>query len=263
MFGRSLLIALLCAASAAPAFAWGQNGHRIIGEIAEDRISGRTQAEVELILDGEDLAEVSTWADEERSNPSDFWQKEAGPWHYVTVPKGQNYEDVTPPDAGDAVTALSRFTATLRNRDASREERRIALLFIVHIIGDLHQPLHAGNGTDRGGNDRLVRWYGQATNLHSVWDTQMIQSENLSYTEYALRLDRQISAQDTLDWWEVEPSVWINESTAIRDTIYPSEASEDVVSLSWGYKYRHLPTAERRLKQGGVRLAAYLDWVFE
>lgn len=245
-----------------PALAWGQNGHRIIGEIAENRLSERTQAQIDLILSGEDLAEVSTWADEERSNPSEFWQKQAGPWHYVTIPAGTNYEDMTPPAEGDAITALERFTADLRDPDTTPEERRLALLFIVHIVGDLHQPLHAGNGTDRGGNDRLMRWYGQATNLHSVWDTQMIQSERLSYTEYAARPDRQISSEETLDWWEVRPAVWVNESAAIRDRIYPSDDGSGATNLGWGYKYQHLPTAEKRLQQAGVRLAAYLDWVF-
>jgi len=250
----------MCAST--PALAWGQNGHRIIGELAEKRISGRTKAQITLILNGEDLAEISTWADEERSNPSEFWQKQAGPWHYVTVPVNKAYKQVTPPEEGNAVTALEQFTATLRDKDADIEQRRLALHFITHIIGDLHQPLHAGNGTDRGGNDRIVRWYGQVTNLHSVWDTQMIQGQNLSYTEYALRLDRQISPQDTIAWWEVKPAVWIDESAAIRDTIYPEADGEEITTLSWGYRYKHLPTAERRLQQGGVRLAAYLDWVF-
>lgn len=261
----SKLIGVLASLSlivSSPAYAWGQNGHRIIGEIAEDRLSGRTRAEISLIVNGEDLAEVSTWADEERSNPSDFWQNQAGPWHYVTIPDGLTYGEVTRPPEGDAITALDHFTGVLRKRDATEQERRVALLFIVHIVGDLHQPLHAGNGTDRGGNDRLVRWYGQPTNLHSVWDTQMIQSENLSYSEYALRLGRQISAEHTIDWWQVEPSVWVDESAAIRDTIYPSDDGTELTSIGWGYKYRHLGTVERRLQQAGVRLAAYLDWVF-
>ena len=256
---------LLAAAAAmcihAPAAAWGQLGHRVIGEIAAERVSGKTRAEIELILGEEDLAEASTWADEQRSNPAAFWQDEAGPYHYVTVPKGQTYSDVGPPEEGDALSALTDFAATLRDPSATREDKALALRFIIHIVGDLHQPLHAGNGTDRGGNDQLVRWYGQVTNLHSVWDTQMLARQNLSYTEYTERLARKIDPAQTVEWWKASPQVWVAESTALRDTIYPPSADE-TPSLGYAYQFQHIGTAERRLQQAGVRLAAYLEWVF-
>lgn len=262
MFYRVTLAAAaiaLCLPS--PAAAWGQNGHRVIGEIADKRISGKSRAEIELILGEEDLAEASAWADEERSNPADFWQREAGPYHYVTVPEGQTYAEVGAPDEGDALSALDRFAATVRDPDASRVDKALALKFIVHIVGDVHQPLHAGNGEDRGGNDVKVRWFGDETNLHSVWDTQMIEDQNLSYTEYAAWLDRQIEPTETVAWWEANPQVWIGESTQIRDTIYPA-IDEGTPNLGYAYQYEHLATAEMRMQQGGVRLAAYLDWVF-
>ena len=247
--------------SSVPALAWGQNGHRIIGEIAQERISGRTSAELELILGAEDLAEASTWADEERSNPSTFWQTEAGPYHYVTVPKGKTYGQVGTPTEGDAITALQRFSAVVRDPNATRSDKALALRFIVHIIGDVHQPLHVGGGTDRGGNDVKVSWLGDATNLHSVWDTKLIDAQNLSYTEYARWLGRQIDPAETIGWWEANPLVWIAESAAIRDRIYPSDGAE-IPSLGYEYQYKHLATVEQRLQQGGVRLAAYLDWLF-
>jgi hypothetical protein len=244
-----------------PAAAWGQLGHRVIGEIADERISGKTRAELELILGEEDLAEASTWSDEQRSNPATFWQREAGAYHYVTVPEGQTYAEVTPPEKGDALTALARFAATVRDPNASREAKALALKFIIHIVGDVHQPLHAGNGDDRGGNDVRVRWFGNETNLHSVWDSRMIEGKSLSYTEYAVWLDRQIEPADTIAWWEANPQVWISESTQIRDTIYPA-AGQEMPSLNYDYQFEHLATAEMRMQQGGVRLAAYLDWLF-
>ena len=248
----------LLALSSTPALAWGQNGHRIIGDIAQEKISGKTAAEIELILGVEDLAEASTWADEERSNPAAFWQKEAGPYHYVTVPRGKTYGEVGAPPEGDAITALRKFSETVRNPHASRKDKALALRFIIHIVGDLHQPLHAGDGADRGGNDVKVRWFGDETNLHSVWDTQMIEGQNLSYTEHADRLDRAIGPAEIIAWWKPDPLVWIAESTAIRATIYPPNDAAPP-SFSYGYQYQHLPTAERRLQQAGVRLAAYLD----
>lgn len=253
-----ILASVVLALNSTSAAAWGQNGHRIIGAIAQDKINGKTAAEIELILGVENLAEASTWADEERSNPAAFWQNEAGPYHYVTVPRGKTYSEIGPPVEGDALSALRKFSETVRNPTATRDEKAIALRFIIHIAGDVHQPLHAGNATDRGGNDVKVRWFGDATNLHSVWDTQMIAGQNLSYTEYAERLDRKIAPAEIVAWWQPDPLVWIAESTAIRDTIYP-ESSATTPSLSYSYQYQHLATAEKRLQQAGVRLAAYLD----
>jgi hypothetical protein len=179
----------------------------------------------------------------------------------VTVPEGQTYAEVGAPEEGDALSALDRFAATVRDPGASRKEKALALPFIVHIVGDVHQPLHAGNGDDRGGNDVKVLWFGDSTNLHSVWDTQMIEGQNLSYTEYATWLDRQIEPTETITWWDANPQVWIAESTGIRDTIYPA-ADVEMPNLGYAYQYEHLATAETRMQQGGVRVAAYLDWVF-
>lgn len=259
MIKFNAVAAVFLALAPSPALAWGQTGHRVIGDIAQHRISGRTAAEVELLIGPEGLAEASTFADEQRSNPAVFWQTEAGPYHYVTVPVGKSYADVSAPPEGDAVTALKRFSATVRDPNASTEDRATALRFIVHIVGDLHQPLHAGNGTDKGGNDVRVRWFGKATNLHSVWDTELIASRNLSYTEYAERLEGRITPQETIAWWTADPLVWIGESTALRDTIYPEG---DNPALSYRYVFDHIDRAELRLEQGGVRLAAYLDALF-
>ncbi|MXO86508.1 S1/P1 Nuclease [Altererythrobacter aurantiacus] len=255
----AILATIVVLGTPSVAHAWGQTGHRVIGEIAQQNVSGKTRAEIELILGNEDLAEASTWADEERSNPDVFWQREAGPYHYVTVPTGKAYTDVETPDEGDALSALERFTQVLRDPAATREDKALALRFVVHIVGDVHQPLHAGNGDDRGGNDVTVSWFGEETNLHSVWDSKLIDSRNLSYTEYANWLMRSIEPAQTITWWTADPLVWIAESTRIRDDIYPSE---EAVNLGYAYQYEHLNTAEARLQQGGIRLAAYLDYVF-
>lgn len=134
-----LLLYLACfVSSPGHAFAWGQTGHRVIGQIAEENLSGRSRAEIELILDGEGLAEASTFADEERSNPSPFWQKDAPPWHYVTIPQGRTYDEMNAPPEGDAVTALQRFSSVVRNKGSSKAEKAVALRILIHIVGDLH-----------------------------------------------------------------------------------------------------------------------------
>lgn len=241
-----------------PAWAWGAIGHRITGSIAEENLSGLARANVQLILGEEDLAEASTWPDEMRLDPAPFWQKTANPWHYVTVREGTEYRASDAPTEGDAATALARFTKTLKDPKASLDERRLALRFIVHIIGDLHQPLHVGNGNDRGGNDVKVTLFGKPTNLHAVWDSAMIEQRALSYSEYSHWLSRSITAQDVIAWSVRDPAVWMKESIELRNRVYPNTPD-----LSGSYSFAHRADMERRLKQAGIRIAAYLNQVFE
>ena len=256
---RALLIALAGTSLLSfPAYAWGKTGHRVTGEIAETYLSEQTQDRIQEILGVEDLAEASTWPDFMRSNPEDYWRRTANPWHYVTVPEGETYPDVDIPEWGDAATALASFRETLRSETASVEEQALALRFAVHIIGDLHQPLHAGNGLDRGGNTYTVTFFDKLTNLHSVWDSDLIDHEQLSFTEMSDWLGRTITSEDVQTWSQTDPAIWINESAHIRDTIYPEDRD-----LRWDYVYAHRDTYRQRLKKAGVRIAAYLNETFE
>lgn len=239
--------------------AWGQTGHRVTGAIADELINDHTRKHIHAILGKESLARGATWPDEMRSNQSTFWQKTASPWHYVTVPKGKTYQQVGAPKQGDSVTALEKFTATLQNSHASMADKQLALRFIVHIIGDLHQPLHAGNGTDRGGNDRKVTFFYNPSNLHRVWDSGLIDGQQLSYTEWTRWLLDDLTLAQRKQWHSTEPKNWIAESVAIRPTVYPPQGEDE---LSWDYTYQHKPIVKRRLLQGGVRIADYLDSVF-
>ncbi len=254
---RLILAFILALTVPGQAWAWGKTGHRITGAIAEDYLSDEARARIRAILGVEDLAEASNWPDWMRSDPSEFWQRTANPWHYVTVPEGKTYEDVGPPRQGDAFTALNRFSLTILDPDASVEDKQRALRFAVHIIGDLHQPLHVGNGEDRGGNDVKVTFFGEETNLHRLWDENMLDRQLLSYTEYSEWLRRKITTDQAREWLTPDPLVWIGESAAIRDTIYP-----DGDELSYGYVFTSLPIAERRLAQAGVRMAAYFNALF-
>lgn len=246
----------LCATS--PAFAWGALGHRITGSIADENLSGVARANVRVLLGNEDLAEASTWPDEMKSDPAPFWQTTANPWHYVTVRHGHEYKSSDAPPEGDAATALAHFTKILKDPKASVDDRRLALRFIVHIIGDLHQPLHVGGGDDRGGNDFKVTWFGKPSNLHSVWDSALIERRSLSYTEYARWLSRGITSEQVISWSVRDPGIWMKESIALRRVIYPTNPD-----LSWSYSYTHSASVDERLKQAGIRIAAYLNAVFE
>ncbi len=260
---RCLLIAFLLVAPA-PTLAWGKTGHRVIGDIAARLVRPHTRTAIRRILGPEGIAEASTWPDFERSNPDAFWQNEAGPYHYVTVPVGKTYVDVGAPPEGDAVTALTKFAATVRDPAASRAAKALALRFIIHIVGDLHQPLHAGNGADKGGNDVKVTFNRKATNLHAVWDSGLIDQDQLSYSELSQWLFARITRAQRREWRVTDPTMWVDESASIRDRIYPPppERPGEPVKLGFDYIYAWTATRDARLEQGGVRLAAYLDTLF-
>jgi hypothetical protein len=252
-----IVMALMGLLVVAPAQAWGPLGHRISGVIAQQHLTPAAQSAVEQILGTEDLAEASTWADDMRSSPELFWQKTASPFHYVTIPDGKAYGDVGAPAEGDAVTALKQFAATLRDPRASRPDKALALRFTVHLVADLQQPLHAGNGLDHGGNDLKVSWFERSTNLHAVWDSALLDQKGLSFTEYAIWLQRRMTPAQARDWAVVDPMVWVGESAALRNAVYPKEPK-----LGFNYAFEMQPLAEQRITQAGLRLAAYLNQLF-
>lgn len=255
---RKIIVALLaCALPASPAFAWGQTGHRVTGAIADHYLSGVARANVQLLLGAETLAQAATWPDDMRSDPAEFWKRTANPFHYVTVPAGRTYASAGAPAEGDSVTALTRFARILRDPAASAEDKRLALRFSIHIIGDLHQPLHAGRPGDKGGNDVKVTLMGEETNLHSVWDSGLIERRSLSYSEMAGWLTGAITPQQVIAWSDADPATWITESVALRETIYPADPK-----LTYAYAYRHGAEIDGRLSRGGVRIAAYLNRIF-
>jgi hypothetical protein len=266
--------ALAVALVPSPSFAWGKTGHRVVAALAEPQLSGLARAQIEQILGpGENIVDAANWPDEMRSAPSPFWQKTSTPWHYVTL-NGIIY-DHAPPE-GDALKALDQFRATLLDPNASRDEKQLALRFIVHLVGDLHQPLHVGKCCDRGGNEVKVSWFGKPTNLHAVWDSQLVDEEQLSYSELADKLRRHTSDADVVKWWDINPRDWISQSGEIRDSLYPKtppparaakpkkgqKAAPALPELSYSYVFKFTPVMERQLSQAGVRLAAYLNAIF-
>lgn len=238
-------------------FGWGKNGHRVVGQIAENHLTPKAASAVRALLGPDSLAEVSNWADEIRADPA--W-KRADPWHYVNIPDGQTYQAMEKNPAGDIIVALRRFEATLRNPGAPPAERVQALKFLVHMIGDLHQPLHAGKREDLGGNRVTVHWFrsAEATNLHTVWDDLLIEHEKLSFTEWVRFLDHP-SAAEIKDWQATDYLAWMEESYKLRDRAYDFKLG---LPLSYDYVYRNMPVVKQRLLQGGIRLAGVLNGIF-
>ena len=133
---------------------WGQAGHRAVGYIAQDLLSEKAASEVRRVLKGNSLAEESNWMDNIKSD-SDY--RFMNPWHYCTIPEGKTYEEAGTPEEGDILWAIEKVVTELKAGGLSPEKEAENLKILIHLVGDLHQPLHAGNGTDRGGNDAKVK----------------------------------------------------------------------------------------------------------
>ena len=255
---EKILFLLLSMTLSFQVLSWGQTGHRITGAIAEHYLTPQAQKAVNDLLVNEDMAEASTYFDEMKSNQSDFWQKTASPWHYVNVHKGKTYEQEGAPPEGDGVTALKMYSKMLKDPKTSIEDKKLALKFIIHIVGDLHQPFHTGTSEDHGGNKVKLNLFWQDTTLHRIWDEDLIDHQLLSYSEWTDWLCKKITDKQVQQWQTTDPKVWIAEGVKLRLSLYPKKEK-----LSWNYQYQNLPIIKQRLEQAGVRLAFYLNELFK
>lgn len=257
----SMIIIGLCLSLSinSPAKAFGQLGHRIVGELAQNNLTDTAKQQINLLTNGESLAQMSTWADEIRSDKN--WDR-AAPWHYVSIADDETWTTVKRSDNGDIIESLERFEKILQNPKANQQDKWQALAFYVHFVGDIHQPLHVGHSHDKGGNAVNVKWFGQETNLHAVWDSKIIEQQQLSYTEYSHFLSRisqaerqQWSGQSYYDW--AEESKYLRKKTYILEQNYQGEDD-----LRYNYVFINKPIVEKRLQQAGIRLAEKLNAIF-
>lgn len=253
MFAR---MRLLCLAALLPCFAlaWGPTGHRVVGAIAEHHLSRKARKAVKRILGAESLAIASTWMDEVRSDSA---YDHTHDWHWVTIPDGQTYALSEKNPKGDVVEAIDRMRTLLRSDTVPLERERVALRFLVHLVGDLHQPLHVGRGDDKGGNDFQVQWFKKGSNLHRVWDSEMIDDTKLSYTELAESLIRP-DATVMKQWQSATVREWAMESMSYRPQVY----SIGNGTLGFQYSYKYLSIVRLRILQSGIRLAAVLNQIY-
>lgn len=234
---------------------WGQIGHRTIGHIADGMLTRKAQKQVKRVLGSETLAEVSTWMDEVRSDRAYDY---ATTWHYCTIPDGMTYETAPTQEGGDVIWAIEKIIKELKEGQLSPEQEAINLKFLVHLVGDIHQPLHVGNGEDRGGNDVKVQWFGSSTNLHSVWDSRMIDGKQFSYTELADWVNHP-SKQEVKAWQAASVRDWAMESMSYRDQVY---AIPENGRLSYVYSYENFDLVKLRVLQAGVRLAGIINEIY-
>lgn len=236
---------------------WGQTGHRVIGHVAQQHLTPKTAQAIEDLLDGASLAFVSTYADEIRS---DSRYKRYAPWHYVNMPLDKKYGEVTPNSKGDVVQAIKNCIQVLQDPDADKENKAFHLRLLVHFVGDLHQPMHVGRAEDRGGNDITIYWFGKKSNLHRLWDSQLIDHYQMSYTELSQNLPL-YDAEQQKEITERPLLSWVAESQAHAKNIYAQTQPEE--RLGYKYHYQYFGIVRDQLHKGGLRLASILNEIFD
>lgn len=234
---------------------WGNTGHRAVGEIATKHLSKRTQRKINDLLNGQSLAMVSTFGDDIKSDKA---FRKYSVWHYVNLNDNDTYQSSTKNAKGDLVTGIEKCKQVLLDKNASKEDKAFHLKMLVHFIGDLHQPMHVGRVSDRGGNDFQVNWFNRGTNMHRVWDSQMIDSFNMTYTELASNT-AVLSKAQIKELQKGSVVEWANESKGLAQMIYGSAKTGE--KLSYRYMYDHFQTVRSQLQKGGIRLAKVLNEV--
>lgn len=245
------------------AMCWGQLGHRIVAEIANSYLTAKTKAEIKKILGTESIAMAANWADFVKSDTS---FKYLDTWHYINFEKNLSYaqlREVLKKDTGkvnDAYAAIVFLTKELKKKTLPLYKKQMYLKLLIHIVGDVHQPLHVSPVGSTGGNDIKLQWFGQPSNLHRVWDSDLIEEQQLSYTEYADFLNHTTAAQRKK--LQSEPlSKWLFDSYTIAQNLH-NEITEVNPRLGYRYNYDHISLLNQQLLKGGVHLAGLLNDIF-
>lgn len=234
--------------------AWGPTGHRVTGYIASKYLSKKASKAINQILRDQSIAIASTWMDEIRADSNYNYTAD---WHWVTIPPGKTYAQTIKNPNGDIIESINRLTANLKAGKLNDKEKEEQLKMLIHLVGDIHQPLHVGSRDDRGGNEVRVFWFDEASNLHRVWDHHMIEETDLSYSELAASLDTPTSGQISL-WQQDDVLTWANESTALHPQVYDIGSGR----LGYSYSYKYYKLVRLRLLQAGVRLAGVLNSIY-
>lgn len=239
---------------------WGKTGHRVVGEIAQKYLTEKTAIAVSDLLDGHSLAFVANYGDDIKSEPE--MRKKYDAWHYVNFPFDKTYE-THPKDTknGDIIQAIDTCIEVLKSKKSSREDKVFHLKMLIHFIGDLHQPLHVGIGEDRGGNRVRVTWFRDQTNLHTVWDSKMLDSYQMSYTEIAANADV-LSQREFNRIKKGGHRDWMNDSRELTKEIYAYHEKHGN-ELEYRYMYDFMDISRSQLQKGGIRLAKVLNEIFD
>ncbi len=240
------------------AFGWGQKGHDTVVYIAENHLTDATKAAVDSLFDGKSPVYWANWLDNASHTPEYAYTKT---WHYKNVDADRTYDDMPANPAGDAIGAIKQQIEILSNPATTKPEAQLALKILIHVVGDMHQPMHMGHATDLGGNRTKVKFFGRDTNLHSIWDSNLVESAHKwSYTEWQQQLDRLSPEEEVL---VVQGTVddWGRETIEITRDVY--NFFQPGLNVSYDQVAYWAPTIEQQLLRGGLRLAHVLNTIYD
>ena len=251
---KRLILTSLCLLFARGAFAWGQKGHDVTAYIAECRLTPEAAEKVRKALDGYSPVYIANWLDFASYWPEYAYSKT---WHYLNIDEGETLESMSRNPGGDVLTAVTRLTEKLKSGRLTPEEETLSLKMLIHLVGDMHCPMHLGRLSDLGGNKRPVRFFGRDTNLHSVWDTNIPEAvHKWSYSEWQQQIDR-LTDEEAAQIAAGEPADWVKETHEICKEIYGF--TPEGTDISYDYLFKYTPVVERQFLRGGHRLARLLN----
>jgi len=258
MFKKIVLILIVIVGVTAPShsFAWGKDGHQITGNLAYHFLSDSAKQKIQKFLGKTTFADAATWMDETRSNDYYGYMRS---WHYIDFDKGEEYKPVA---ERNALTVLHAAIKELENNGKNLKNSKVKedLYLIFHLVGDLHQPLHVGYASDRGGNSVQVSYIfkGYNSNLHSVWDTEIIQSEKIT-VDTCLKLYNSLSPEQVGNLKKINELAWMKESRTYLDSVYNFKQDQNFLDKNYVQNNKSIVT--KQLMLSGLRLAAVLEEV--
>ena len=263
-----LIMSIIMLMDFTSAYAWGPKGHDVVAAIAEQHLTPKAKKKISKLLEGKSIVYYSSWMDSIQNSP--YWEDgydKTKTWHYANVDKGLTYETMPKNENGDVVRGLEMLTKEMtENYDNLTDSMRVDYLkMIVHMVGDLHCPMHAGRLSDRGGNNTKVMWFRNEISLHSLWDSRIIDSaRQWSYSEWRDQLDR-TSKKYKKDIMSGTYEEWFTTTVAEAAKLYDyvESTGEIVPMLSYQYVYDFTPLLEQQLLHGGYRLAYVLNEIFD
>lgn len=239
---------------------WGGVGHKTVATIAENHLTPAAKSSIKALLGDQSIADIASWADDARNTPE---YKSTGPEHYVDLPLGYDFAkfsaEVKNQQDDNVYKAIIKCENELKSNTVSKEEKVIALKFLVHFIGDSHQPMHVSRAEDKGGNSIQVQFNGKGSNLHSLWDSGLISREGKTFDQMAAAYDT-ASPADIAKWQAADPMQWLWESYQFSTKIYADVEKNN--KLDDEYYKANIPIVQQRIEMGGIRLAGVLNAIF-
>lgn len=256
---KSLFALLLVAATNLSVFPWGQKGHDVTCYVAQKHLTPSTHKAVTDLLDGKSIVYYANWLDNASNTPEYRYTKT---WHYKNIDANETFENAPLLETGDVVRAIREQVALLSTANATKDDKALALKILVHLVGDVHQPMHMGHRDDRGGNKCIVKFFNAPTNLHSLWDSKVVESAHKwGYTEWQEQIDTPTADEALAIIKEGTPEKWGKETYLIASQIYETTPSDK--SLSYDYINKWTPVIEDQFLKGGLRLADLLNSIFD